>query len=70
MKIEEIEKISKARLEICKTCPNRQSYNSETFDWDKDVEDDKCGICQCPLLMKSMSNVESKEKISCPLGKW
>lgn len=71
MNIVEIKKISDKRLEVCTLCPNRKSYNLETKTWEKKVENDSCGLCGCPLVQKSMANVDAKEgEGGCPVNKW
>jgi len=70
MDFKKIEKVSKERLDICATCPFRKSFNEETKLWELAVEKDECGICGCPLQVKSMSDINNPEKIHCPKNLW
>lgn len=67
---DEVEKIAKARYEICSTCPkNSKNKDEEFFDPGKYYSslrpDEHCSGCACNLHAKTRSL-----HTSCPLDKW
>lgn len=64
--------VSEARLAVCNTCPFRQSYKEgNVATWEKKVEDDKCGLCGCPLKVKTLAMTEAKwGEGGCPKKLW
>lgn len=72
MNIEEIEELGKKRLEVCTTCPFRKSFvQGDIAKWEKEVEDDECGLCGCPLKAKVLAMTNAKwGEGGCPKKLW
>lgn len=68
---EEVEKIAKARYELCQVCPKNSKVikNSENPDpgkyFSKKRPDEHCSMCACNIHAKVRSL-----HTSCPIEKW
>lgn len=60
IKKEHVERIAKARLNICNTCEHHSKFHDTPLR-----PDDHCTHCSCTLKAKTRS-LESE----CPIGKW
>jgi len=74
IKVIEIETLSNKRLHICKTCPYRKSLmerDAGKVGPVKEVEDDQCGLCGCPLKAKTLAMSQAKwGEGGCPKKLW